>query len=178
MKRNLLYFLVFILATVTVSTVAYNKNALRAEEGLVYISIFAPKPEIIEFKNVVALSKPGICSSSEAHYEGLPTETVNEFIKANKEGVSPIRLTALEGNVPIVSWEDTKKMHEEDNASAFRPENKKLVYLSRAGFNKQRTNAIVCIEISDQNYAQGILLYLEKKGNDWKISKNINIWIS
>ena len=178
MKRNLLYLLAFVSVTVTVSTVAYNKHILRSEEGLVYTSIFDTKPKIIKFKNIITLSKPSVCNSSQVHYKSLPTETVNEFIKANKEGTSPIRLTALEGNVPIVSWEDTKNMHNKGITNTFKPMNKKLFYLSRVGFNKQRTSAIVCIEISEHNYGQGILLFLQKKENDWEVTKNINLWVS
>ena len=178
MKKNSLYLLALLLFTVTISIVAYTNYELRTEEGLVYKSVFEPNPEFIQFENIVTLSKPSICRSTEVHYKDLPTELVNNFIKANEAGSKPIRLTALEGNVPIVSWEDTKRMHEEETIFTFRPVNKRLLYLSRVGFNKQKTNAIVCIEISENSYGQGVLLFLEKNENKWKVSNSINIWIS
>lgn len=178
MNKNLIYFLAFILITVAVSTIAYSKYTLRNEEGLVYVSIFEPKSKIIEFENFITLSKPSICSSSESYFKGLPIEAVDDFKKANKEGAAPIRLTALELNVPIVSWEDTKSMHESGTTFAFRPKNKSLLYLSRVGFNKKRTNAILCIEVSKNSYGKGVLFFLEKKDNKWKVSNNLTIWIS
>lgn len=181
MNKNLIYFLVFIFVSASVAIVAYSKYTLRNEEGLVYLSIFEPNEETIEFQNVISLSRPSICGSSEAHFKGLPSDSVNEFIKANREGATPIRLTALEGNVPIVSWEDTKSMHKSGTTFAFQPENKRLLYLSRVGFNKSNTQAVLCIEEYNTDYALnaiGRLFYLHKIKGRWKVIEHRNIWVS
>ena len=176
--KNLLYLLAFILVTVIISKIAYSDYILRTEEGLVYESLFEPNPEVIEFTNIIALSQPSICQSSKLNYKNLPEEPVTNFIKVNGENSKPIRLTTLEGKVPIVSWEDTKSMHEKGITLLFRPEDKRFLKLSRVGFNKQKTNAIACIEISENMYGEGILVFLEKKKNKWIVIKDKIIWQS
>ena len=178
MTKHLIYFLAFFIFVLGLATIAYSKYTLRSDEGLVYLGVFKPKAELLEFEKIITLSRPSTCRSSKAHFKGLPITPVKKFIEANKDGASPIRISRLEGNVPIVSWEDTKGMHQKGTTFAFHPENKRLLYLSRVGFNNERTNAILCIEISENSYGQGILFFLEKKGNKWEVKKNITIWVS
>ena len=124
------------------------------------------------------LSNPSTCESNTHHYTSLPIETVKSFLEANSIGTAPIRLGNLEGKVPIVSWSDQIKMHSEGSIELFKPNDIKLLRLSRAGFNKGRTNAIVCIESYEGTYGNASLIFLEKNNDKWKETKNIRIWAS
>ena len=172
--------LIFVLAIGVTSIVwlAYDRHHRINEEGLVYIEIFQPDPKVIEFDNVVVLSKPSICKSGDVHYKGLPSDATKEFIKLNEKSMSPVRLSKLEGLVPIVSWEDTKKLYENGTVNFFRPEKHKLIYLSRVGFNSVFTEAIACIEVSENSFGRGILYYLNKENNQWRLIEARNIWVS
>lgn len=180
--RNSLLILGLILAvTITLSFFAYKKYQLANEEGLVYVAIFKPNPNIIEFNNVLALSKPSICESSESNYKEISEDTIQDFLKANNEGTYPTRLSILEGQVPIVSWNDTKRLHDEGIINFFWPEGHKLLYLSRVGFNKSKTEAVLCIEEYNTDYALnalGSLIFLNKIKGKWKVIEYRNIWVS
>lgn len=137
MTKTQLHSLAILIALIfgvsLVSWMAYDRYHQANEEALVFIGIFQPTHRVIEFESVIALSKPSICSSSAANYEGLPTDVVSSFITINEKNSGPIRLSKLEGKVPVVGWEDTKKLHENRTVNFFHPENYKLLYLSRVG---------------------------------------------
>ncbi|MGH1540093.1 MAG: hypothetical protein ACRBHB_06705 [Arenicella sp.] len=157
---------------------AYEQNKQRTEEGLVYLSLFQPNTEVKEFDHIIAFSKPSICSSDEAHFSGFPQEALSNFLKINAEGAKPIRLSNLEKKVPIVSWSETQNIYTKGIEDFFKPKNKSLVSLSRVGFNKERNEAVACVEIYKNSLGEGILLFFEKSRDIWKITINRNIWIS
>lgn len=177
-SRALASLIFVILATFGIAWIAYDKHRQATDEGLVYLGLFHPDPSKIEFENVVVLSRPSTCESGEAHYKGLPAEAVQDFVEANKKGVEPIRLSVLEGEVPIVSWEDTKRLFEKGTTKFFRPKGHRLLKLSRVGFNKQKTEAIACVEISDGSFGEALLIHLRNDGHNWSAVEIRNIWIS
>lgn len=173
-----MFLLVVLFGTAAVAWVAYGRYSQIKEEGLVYLGLFRPNPGEIEFENVVALSTPTTCKTNQAHYTGLPPDVVRDFVEVNGKGAGPVRLSVLEGKVPIVSWEDTKRLHEKSAAEVFQPPQHKLLRLSRVGFNSESTEAIACVEISKGTFGQGVLIYLKKTGEQWSVVERRNIWIS
>jgi len=178
MKKNYISFLLFISVVLTISVYAYNQHKHNSDEMDIYASIFNITNGLFELDEVITLSNPSICKSNNIHYSSLPTETVKNFLSANDNNSRPMRLSNLEGKVPIVSWEDQKKMHSEGSIELFMPGDVTLLRLSRAGFNNNRTNAIVCIELYNSSYASGTIIYLEKRGKKWKEITSKTIWIT
>jgi len=176
--KNLVFSFILLFGTLILGFYVYQNHIRSTEEGLVYIGVFNPNPKIKEFKNIVALSNPTICRTKNAHYKGLPLQAIQDFQEANKIGASPIRLTILEGKVPIVRWKDTKRIHEKGVVKLFRPPNYRLLHLSRVGFNSEMTRAIVCIELSEGSFSTSSLIYLNKIDGKWKVIENRLIWIS
>ena len=177
-RKALTSLIVFSVVALGIILIAYSMYSQRSEESYVYLGIFQPDPNKNEFKNVVVLSKPSICESGEAQYAGLPKSAVNDFVAANSNSAEPIRLSMLEGQVPIVSWEDTRQLYERGTTDFYKPKGYRLLKLSRVGFNKEKTEAVACIEISDGYFGEGILFYLRKSGQSWSIVETRNIWIS
>ncbi len=176
--QSLVTILLIVLGTTGLAWVAYSQHRLRSEEGLVYLGLFQPNPDKVEFRNVIAFSRPSVCDSSEPHYLGFPQDVVSEFLEANDKEAKPIRLVALEGEVPIVSWEDTKRLHGDGLAAFFRPQEHRLLSLSRVGFNGAMNEAIVCVEISEDSSGPAVLYYLKKRVDAWDIVEARKIWIS
>jgi len=177
-KNALATLIIGVAVIVAVTGVAYFRYFTAHEEGSVYLTILNPAPELHKFKRFVALSRPSICGSTKANYEGLPPDVVKAFIQVNAKGVKPIRLRSLEGQVPIVSWDDTERMYQSGITEQFHPHGRALLKLSRVGFNNRKTEAITCIETSDGSYGDSQLFYLRKDSETWKVIRADMIWVS
>jgi len=93
----------------------------------------------------------------------------------NNEKAKPVKLTSLKDVVPLLSWNDTKKLNEDGILQDFNPLDKTLFYLSRAGFNSERTRAIVCIENKSSRHNEGFIIQLRKIEDSWKTIQNTYI---
>ena len=167
--------MVFIIITGAISWLSYEKSSLYKEEAQVYLGVFKPKPEIIEYENLIVISKPSTCEITEAKYKEISPKLIQALLKANKSSSNPIKLAELEGKVPLMSWEDTKKLNKEGILHYFKPEDYTLLYLSRVGFNNERTEALVCIENPTSRHNEGFLVHLNKNNKTWKVSSEIYI---
>lgn len=59
------------------------------------------------------------------------------------------------------------------------PNSRGLVCLSRVGFNKQKTQALLYfVKQYDPEWAEGYLVLLAKKGEEWKRIAQVNVWMS
>lgn len=177
-RKSAFLFIAILLFVISFGYFAYGQHKQRMEEGLVYLSLFKPNSYIKQYEHMVVLSRPSVCMGTEANFKKLSQETLSNFLKMNAEGRKPIRLSALEGKVPIVSWNDTQELYEKGNEYSFKPEKKDLYLLSRVGFNKQKNKAIACLEIRKKSFGEGLLLYFEKHNNEWTLIRNKNIWIT
>lgn len=183
-KNSSILFIIF-LSVAVLAYFAYGQYKQRTEEGLVYLSLFQPNPYIKEFEKLIIFSKPSICKAGKAQFKDFPQDVFTEFNRLNAEDVAPIKLSALEGKVPIVSWEDTKALHKKGIEDSFSPEGYRLMSLSRVGFNDSRDKAIVCIEVHDKSY-QGYgryygyaeVFYLKKTQGEWEIVDSDGTWRS
>ena len=169
-RKNSLLLLVILLLIVICAYFAYEKYKYRHEEGLVYLSFFQSYLHFKKNDRLVVFSNPSTCNASKAQFKDLPNDIFEEFEKVNNEDAAPIRLSVLEGEIPIVSWEDTKNLHRRGIENAFRPPGHRLLSLSRVGFNKSKDKALICIEVSDVDFygtGSSNAFYLEKNKGKW-----------
>jgi len=176
--NSLRWILLFIALLFSLSWFAYDQYNLSREEALTYLAVFRPDPNITEFDNIVAVSSPTTCNSNEAIFDEIDNRVIQSFFDSNKQGASPIRLSALEGKVPILSWDDTINIHEHKAINKFKPKAGSLLKLSRAGFNSEMNKALVCVDVVSTGYGQGLYYYLVKTENQWVIVKSGTIWVS
>ena len=176
-RRSLIYLVIAISAISIITWYSYTNSRHIREESAVYLGVFNPKPNIIDFKDFVVMSSPGTCQANKANLKDFPADIVKRFLSANNNA-KPIRLSGLEGKVPIVSWEYTQKLYSNGLLKTFTLKSRKLFHLSRVGFDKTMTRALLCIKTRTINQGQANLIYLNKISNKWKIYKIVNIWRS
>jgi len=90
--------------------------------------------------------------------------------RANGQGVSPIPLSAIGGRVPVVSWEDTKRIS--SAGYLWLPIERGLVWVSRVGFSGFFSKAAICIANSNASHGWGSLFVLERQGLQWSIVRS------
>jgi len=175
--KSVIIGVLFIISIMTTLWLALTseKNALRKEENSVYLSIFKPDPKMQTFPHVITASKPVTCNITTQSDHDIPDALISALLLANNDKAQPIKLSMLENIVPILNWADTKKLNKMGVLTNFNPMDKALFYLSRAGFNQDRTQAIVCIENKSNRHNEGFVIQLRKIEGDWKIMKNTYI---
>ncbi len=171
-KKNLFIFSVILSSIIVLAYFAYGEYKQRVEEGLVYISLFKPSPYIKEFEEIIVFSNPSVCGvTNKARYKDYPQDMLSNFIRLNAEGASPIKLSILEGKVPIVSWEDTKNIHKKGIETFLNPKGLRVIRLSRVGFNKGRNKAIACVEYKGGRHWNEHIFYFEKIKKKWEFAE-------
>lgn len=166
-RRGSLVVVLVVVATVTWASV----YGVRAHfERQVYVTVIegmlgndrAGIPPEVPLN--VFISRPYYCEGSSV----LATEPVlRSMRRANGQGISPIPLNAIEGQVPVVSWEDTKRIA---NAGyLWYPKERGLVWVSRVGFSGLFSEAAICMANSNAPHGWGSLFILERRGLQWSV---------
>jgi len=97
--------------------------------------------------------------------EGLSTETLENYMSINLE---KIKLK----NIPNIDFVFTSEYDNSSNRSVH-------VSVSRVGYNKQKTQAIVTIGVVYAPLAgAGAIILLVKDGYEWKVKDTMMTWIS
>ncbi len=184
-RKHSLILLVILLPIFVFAYVSFGQYKQRTEEGLVYLSLFQPNPYIEEFKHLIVFSNPSICKSGKNHIKGFPEDVFEKFKMLNTEGANPIKLSALEGKIPIVGWKDTKVLHKKGLEDWLNPKGYRLLSLSRVGFNDSKDQAIACIEVFDRSfksygrsYGYAMIFYFKKSNGEWGIADFRNVYRS
>ncbi len=171
----ILFLLIISLVTTVLVSISSNRKTLEQEESQVYLSIFNPNPDIKTFPNVYTVSKPSTCNISTKRSHDIPPLLIKALLQANNQRAKPVKLTALKNIMSLLSWKETRALNEDGILLDFNPQNKTLFYLSRAGFNKNRSEAIVCIENKSDRHNEGFVIQLRKIEGKWKTIKNTYI---
>ncbi len=171
----ILFLLIISLVTTFLVSISNNRQTLEKEESQVYLSIFNPNPDIKTFPGVITVSKPATCNISTEKNHGIPPLLIKALLHSNSKKAKPVKLTVLKDIVPLLSWEETKTLNEDGILQDFNPQNKTLFYLSRAGFNKDRSESIICVENKSNRHNEGFVIQLRKIEGQWKTIKNTYI---
>ena len=149
----------------------------RSLENELYLAYFDGPELHSENEGVLFVSKPNTCVTGTAEQKELPADIFGDFLSANSSSSKPIRLAKLEGLVDVVSWESTLELWRNDYVG-FAPEGKRLFQLSRAGFNKERNEAIFCVEFRSKAHAEATLIRMKLDGSVWKVVNAYPLWLT
>lgn len=163
--------LIFLVVIISVLVLAGFFGVKAYFERVVYVTVIdsilgkdrAGIPKDIPLS--IFISRPYQCEVSRAELE--EDSVLVNMRSANKQGGSPIPLNAIDGRVPIVSWEDTKRI-----ASAgylWNPKDRGLVWVSRVGFSGLFENAAICLTNSIAPHGWGVIFILKRSGLQWDV---------
>lgn len=125
--------------------------------------------------DIAIYSMPSTCNAKERYHDDISSELWDDFVSSNEFANGPIRLSYLEGIINLVSWEDNVQIYETKTLSKlFRPTPKRLIKLSRAGFNSNQTEALFCMDFTAVRH----LFFLEKQNEIWVLKKEYVISVS
>jgi len=173
-KKNLVQLAVVAVTIAALVVVSWNLP-YRAEND-VYMTVAKSLGDRDQLDKIAFLSLPTRCKlpDMKPSPSTLGTDAIKEsFFDANGPRSNPVRLTSLEGIYNVVSWEDTKRISDTDGmALRFRPAPKRVIILSRVGFNPGRTEALLCVESTDYG-----AFYLVRKGEEgWAVITVERAW--
>jgi len=181
MNKSAIYLV--ILAIVISVVIFWSWSAHTNPEQDVYFAYFSQLKDKNMPDNSIILSRPSSCGATKAHGIDLPSDTFTNFLNANTDEIEPIRLLSLEGLIPIVGWGDTKKLNKSRSAltrgtAVFPPDGRIGFMISRVGFNKNKSQAIMCVEYSEGLSGWALLLYFELEESNWDLKRSSTIWIT
>ncbi|MCP3675753.1 MAG: hypothetical protein GY829_14970 [Gammaproteobacteria bacterium] len=154
-------------------------------EAAVYRSVFnelkIQSEESTWNGKVAVLSKPSSCSTAiggDSKWADIPEEVFQKFLAANSYNAEPVKLTSMNGFIPIVSWEDNKRLHRA--GYIWKPEDQPVLGLSRVGLNYVLNKAVLCIEKIVPSMLGGfaIVFFVEKENGKWVVKINRTAWVS
>jgi hypothetical protein len=174
-RKHSLVILIFTTALCCVAAIVIYRDYFN-EEGDVYLAYLSHSRNELhdvelanEFHSVAFLSAPSTChDANNADMPDASQELFENFLSVNNDKEQPINLRALEGQFNVVSFREATQLHENKFSILFRTTNKRLIGLSRVGFDKNKTHALFCIEPNRAGY----LVYLIKENGVWKLVKN------
>jgi hypothetical protein len=111
------------------------------------------------------VSRPGTCSTGHS-VQGVPAELVRQFQAANRPGTSALSLLPLRWSYDVGSLSRAY-------GRATIPRARTPVFLTRVGYNDDRTEAVFCAEARG-----GLMFYLRKDHGTWKVIRAESTWTS
>ncbi len=175
---------ILIVALLSICIVSYLGLKSRAEAA-VYRSVFnelkIQSEESTWNGKVAVLSKPSSCNTAiggGSKWADIPEEVFQKFLAANSYNAEPVKLTSMNGFIPIVSWEDNKRLHRA--GYIWKPEDQPVLGLSRVGLNYVLNKAVLCIEKIVPSMLGGfaIVFFVEKENGKWVVKINRTAWVS
>ena len=175
---------VLIVALIIASIVSYFGLRSNAEANVyrtVFTQLKSESGEPTWNGKLAVLSKPSTCdidNDKSTSWADIPKQIVHNFIEANSGNAEPVKLTSLEGFVPIVSWEDNKRLHRA--GYNWKPGDQPVLAVSRVGLNYTLNKALLCVEKIVPSMLGGlaVIIYLEKEDGKWVVKINRTAWVS
>ena len=175
---------VLVVVLVVISIVSYLGLKSNAEENVirsVFTQLKSESRRATWNERIAVLSKPSRCHIYDAdgtNWEDIPKQVVREFIESNSDNAEPIKLTSLEGFVPIVKWEDNKRLYRAGYSK--KPQDLPVLGVSRVGLNFTLNKAVMCVERIVPSTLGGFayIFYLEKKEGKWIVKMDRKAWVS
>ncbi len=93
------------------------------------------------------------------------------FLAANDGEATPIQIESLTDLIAVINYDASKSYR--NSPGLLRPLNRRIVTLSRVGFDSSRSEALLCIE----SHA-GSLYHLKYGQDGWKLVGDFSTWVS
>ena len=118
-------------------------------------------------------SHPSTCRGVKAaSHPSVSKETFDNFyINNNPISSKPRQLILPANKIHVVNEKDLFRIYK-GQAPELHGIPDRLIALSRVGFNKEYTQAIVCVESEES----GDLVYMRKDGKNWMVQKWAYVW--
>jgi hypothetical protein len=180
-KRSAAVLIVVLIGTSIVSYFGLRSNAEANVYRTVFTQLKSESGETAWSGTLALLSKPGRCdidNDKSTKWVDIPKQIVHEFIEANSGNAKPVKLTSLEGVVPIVIWKDNKRLH--SAGYNWKPEDQPVLAVSRVGLNYPLNKALLCVEKIVPSMLGGfaVIFFLEKEDGRWVVKINRIAWVS
>jgi len=164
-------FLLLLLAVAIVLGVSFLQK--RNMEDVVHLEVLKNLSTKLPISEYSFYSYPSTCRGVKAlSHPSVSKETFDNFYHNNNPISSkPRELKPLDNKVYVVSNKDLLRIYK-GQAPELHDIPNKLIVLSRVGFNKEKTQAIVCVESEES----GDLVYMRKDGKSWMTQKWAYVW--
>jgi hypothetical protein len=164
---------VVVAALIAAVAVVVTLASLRQSETDVYRTALAQYAN----DHSVLASAPSSCqieSTGHPAFRSLDPGLVSSFLAANAAGTTPISLEALREYFAIAD-SDTLAAYQRAGVSSavLLPGERTLVRLSRVGFNRDKSEALFCLESRS-----GVLIHLKQQSGSWQQVSTTDVWIS
>ena len=125
----------------------------------------------------VAISYPSDCEAGN-HVDGISDALLARFLEANSTGARPVRLHALEGRVPVVTWKINQDFFKDPGLLLGHTQGNALLALSRVGIAEDGKTALVCVQSLSPKFSEGNLFEFEETDTGWKLRNVTRTWIT
>jgi hypothetical protein len=145
------------------------------DEMSVYVALIQNFGQTPDLSNVAFMSVVSTCRVDELTSPD-ETELIHALQIANGPDALPRGFERLSDLANVVTWKETKAAHEAEGiVRGEQDSSKRLIRLSRVGFNAAHDRAILCFE-PDRS---GILYFFEKAdGPFWRKTMERRVWVS
>lgn len=173
MLKTIFSLLIFLMVTISIIVIA-SMNTDR-KENLAALALVESVKDGRNLTEIAFYSYPVTCHHEDIEKpEAIPQDMWIDFLAANDIGNKPLRLTLLEGQANLMKWEDNLQVYNTKRASLkFRESSKRLITLSRAGFNKEKTRALFCV----QHQYGGVFFLVNYENSKWIYSSHTNAYV-
>lgn len=171
MRRSSSWLIIAVTALLAMWSALVIHREYFSGESDVYLAFLNDIKGNDRWPAVAFLSSPRACQITDvSQIPGISTELQQAFGTANTEAL-PINLYALIGTYNTVAHEDAMQIHH-NGTTMFRPTNKRIVKLSRVGFDSAKMQAIFCVEAPDA----ALLIQMSRQDGSWKAIKSTRFW--
>ncbi|MES9970700.1 MAG: hypothetical protein ABW092_11760 [Candidatus Thiodiazotropha sp.] len=141
-----------------------NQGQDNRLENQVYLNVLSLVGTGSDFDSKIMVSRPAACLLDESILDLIPHDMRMDYLDKNKNSDAIIRLSALEGKYNVLTWDAAQEFRGKESVIiAARYPEKQPLYLSRVGFNTERTKAVLCVD-----YLRGHTLDIyELKDKQW-----------
>ena len=148
-------------------------NSDHDEQDVIF-SLIKHLTHDIDASSAAIYSYPSTCHTDESDTNKYNISLWENFHKVNRHENGPIQIFSLKGLANTIKWEDNLQIYNTEGvALRFRPTDKVLVKLSRVGFNKDKSEALICFEPT----GLGTLFHLKIKNNEWVVLAENNVYV-
>ena len=134
---------------------------LAPRETDVYAAVLDQFPD----DRPLLVSRPGTCSAT-IDVAGVPASLFQRFLLANRPGTATLSLLPMRWNYDL-------GLGDLWSGRVPYPGGRRPLYLSRVGYNEDRTEALFCADARG-----GMLFYLRKEHGTWRLVGTQEIWVS
>ena len=154
-----------LLAVIAVVIIIYNKSD---DERNVYTAFFTQYESSFNMKDVAFLSTVSTCGIEASNTYEAEKSLIQGFKLANNSTAKPANISIYSSMVNVVKWNATNELHGMSHTTSHGKYT--IVSLSRIGFNKEKNEALICVETPHSTF---VSLFKKENTNNWAYYKNI-----